>query len=82
MKISVKYPVMVRVDSVGAILMVSNIMTTSHSKHMDFRCKYVNKHVEDGIVMIIFKSTDNDSDILTNNLSAKLHAKHSKNMMG
>ena len=77
MQIIVKYPVMVRVDNVGAIFMASNIMTTSHTKHVDIRYKYVNKCIEDGIVKIIFvKSADNDNDILTKNLSA-LHKKHS-----
>ena len=60
MKISVKYLVMVRVDNVGAILMANNITTTSHTKQVDIRYKYVNEHVEDGIVKIIFvKSTGN-----------------------
>ena len=35
MHIVVKYPVIVRVDNVGAIFMTSNIMTTSHTKHVD-----------------------------------------------
>ena len=50
MKILVKYPVMVRVDNIGAIFMANNIMTTSHTKHMDTRYKYVNEYVDDGIV--------------------------------
>ena len=56
MHIAVKYPVMVRVDNVGAIFMASNIMTTSHTKHVDIWCKYVNEYVENGIVKIIFVS--------------------------
>ena len=42
MKILVKCPFMVRVDNVGAIFMARNITTTSHTKHMDIRYKYVN----------------------------------------
>ena len=81
-KILVKYPVMVRVDNIGAIFMANNIMTTSHTKHMDTRYKYVNEYVEDGIVKIIFvKSADNESDILTKNLSAELHEKHARKMV-
>ena len=76
MNIVVKYPVMVRVDNVGATFMASNISTTCYTKHMDIRYKYVNQYVEDGIVKIIFaKSADYDRDILTNNLSAGLHEK-------
>ena len=70
---------MVRVDNIGAIFVASNITTTSHTKHVDIWYKYVNEYVEDGIVKIIFvKSADNDSDILTKNLSTELHEKHVK----
>ena len=63
MKVSIKYPVMVRVDNEGAIFMASNIRTTCCIKHVDIKYKYVNKHVEDGVVKIIFvKSADDDSD--------------------
>ena len=53
----------------------------NHTKHVDIRYKYVNEYLEDGTVKIIFvKSAENDSDILTKNLSAELHNKHSRNM--
>ena len=82
MKIAVKYPVMVRNDNVGAIFMASNLTTTCCTKHMDRRYKYVNEYVEDRVVKIVFvKSAENESDILTKNLSAELHEKHSKNMV-
>ena len=83
MKFSVKYTVMVRVDNIGAIFMASNITTMSCTKHMDIRCKYADKYVEDGIVKIVFiKSADNDSNILKKNFSAKLHEKHLKKIVG
>ena len=42
----------------------------------------MNEYVEDGIVKIIFfKSADNDSNILTKNLSAALHEKHTRKMV-
>ena len=82
MQIVVEYPVMVRVDNVGAIFMASNITNISCSKHVDIRYKYVNEYVKDGVVKIVFvKSADNDSNILTKNLSADLHEKHSKKMV-
>ena len=82
MKIVVKYPVMVRVNNIGAIFMASNNTITCHSKHEDMRYKYVNEYVEDGVVAIVFvKSADNDSNILTKNLSVELHEKHSKKMV-
>ena len=83
MKILVKYPVMISVDNVEAILMATNITTTPYTKHVDIRYKYVNEYVEDRIVKIIFvKYADNDSDIITKNLSAELHEKQSKKMVG
>ena len=76
MKIIVKYPVMVRVDNIGAIFMTSNIMTMCHTKHVDIMYKYVNEYVEAGVVKIAFvKSADNDINILTKKLSAELHKK-------
>ena len=44
-KISVKLEVMVRVDNVGAIFMVGNVTTTSHTKHVYIWYKYVKKYV-------------------------------------
>ena len=41
MKILVKYPVMVRVDNVGAIFMASDITITCHTKHVDIQYKYI-----------------------------------------
>ena len=50
---------------------------------MDIRYKYVNEYVENRMVTIIFvKPVDNDRNILTKNLSAELHKKHSKKMVG
>ena len=82
MKIVVKYPVTVRVDNVDSIFMASNITTMWHTKCVDTRYKYVNEYAEDRVVKIGFvKSADNDSNILTKNLSVKLHERHSKMMV-
>ena len=51
--ISVKLPVMARVDNMGAIFIGGNIATTSHTKHMDIRHKCVIVFVESGIVKIV-----------------------------
>ena len=77
MKVTVRYPIIVRVDNVGAIFMAQNVTTMSSTKHVDIRYKFVNKYVEDGTVKIIFvKSKENDADIFTKNLNGELHAKH------
>ena len=41
-------------------------MTTSRTKHVDIRTKYVHEYKEDGVMKIIFvKPEDNTSDIMT-----------------
>ena len=83
MKILVKFPVIVKVDNLGAMFIASNITTMSCTKHEDIRYKYENDYVEDGAVEIIFvKSAENDSNILIKTLSTELHEKHSKKMVG
>ena len=62
--------------------MASKIMTTSHTKHVNIWCKYVNEYVEDEIVKIIFiKLADKVSNILTKNLNAELQEKHARKMV-
>ncbi len=83
MKIKVKLPVTVRVDNVGAIFMSKNISTSNRTKHVDIRTKYVNEYVEDGIIKIIFvQSGNNDSDIMTKNVSGDLLDKHAVKLIG
>ena len=62
MKIPIEHPVTVRIDNEGAIFMSSNITTTSHTKHVYVRYKYVNESIEYGVVKIIFiKSAANNN---------------------
>ena len=83
MKFSVKLPVIIRFDNTEAIFMANHITTTSQTKNIDIRYKYVNEYVEDGVVKIIFvKSSESDSIILTKNLNTALHENHSKKMVG
>ena len=82
MNISVKVPVMVREDNVGAIFIACNITTMLHTKYVEIRYKYVNEYLEDTKVKIMcVKSAENDYDILTNILSAKLLKKCSNKMI-
>ena len=71
-KIPMKLQVMVRIGNIGTIYMASNI-TTSCTKHTSIRYKYINENVKDRVV---------NNDILTKNLSAELHEKHFKKMVG
>ena len=83
MKIKIELPIVVNVDNMGAIFMSKNINTSSRSKHIDVRTKYVNEYVEDGKLKIIYVNTeDNDSDLYTKNLGSELHLKHSSKIVG
>ena len=74
MKISVKLPVMVSFDNVGAIFMASNVTTASCMKHIDIKYKHVNEYVEDKVVQkFCAEPAENKSIALTKNLSAELH---------
>ena len=82
MRIKYHLPVTVRVDNIGAIFMSKNINTSSRTKHVDVRTKYVNEFCENGIIKIIFiSSSENISDIMSKNLSADLNAKHSDKLI-
>ena len=51
-------------------------------EHVDIKNKYANDYVEDRTVKTVFiQSAQNDSKILTNNLSGYLHESHSKRIM-
>ena len=56
MKISIKLPVTVRVENVGTIFIASTITTTSCTKHVDIKYKYVNKYIQDGVVKMFLLS--------------------------
>jgi hypothetical protein len=70
MEIPVKFPIICRVDNVGAIFMAENVTTSNRTKHIDTRYHFVREFVEDGFLKIIFvKTDDNKSDIFTKNVS-------------
>ena len=56
MKISVKLPVKLRVDNVGAMFMASNITVTCCINHENIMYKKVNEYVVDGMLMIFITS--------------------------
>ena len=81
-EVSVKLIVMVRVDNVRVTYVAGDVTASSHVKHVDIRHKYMNEYVKEDIVkIIVVKSVDKVSDILTKNLSNELHGKHSNKMI-
>ena len=62
--------------------MSKNVTTTSCTKQVDIRYKYVNEYVEDGVIKILFvKSEDNKADGMTKNLGGEQYAKHNGRMI-
>ena len=60
---------MVCVGNVAAIFMPTNVTTTSGTRHVDTRTKFVKEYQEDGKIKIIFvRSEEDDSDIMTKTL--------------
>ena len=82
MGLKVKTPLVVRVDNIGASFMSENISTTSRSKHVDIRYKYVNEMVEEGFLKVIFvRSAENVADGFTKNISGDLYESHKKDYL-
>ncbi len=48
--ISVKLPIIVRVDNVRAIVMLENLMTSQRMQHIDIRYHFVHEFMEDGFI--------------------------------
>jgi hypothetical protein len=62
--ISVKLPMIVITDNIGAIFMAENPFSGVRTRHIDTRYHFIREHVEDGFIKIIFvKTNDNDADI-------------------
>jgi hypothetical protein len=75
----INFPIMIKVDNVGAIYLANNHTTSQRTKHIDIRQHFVRKFIEDGIMKLIFvKSEDNDADVFTKNTIEELFHKHAK----
>ena len=80
--VKVAYPVVVRVDNMGAIFIANNEGMGQRTKHIDMKHHFVREHVEDGILKIVYvQSEENDADVFTKNLSGELHGKHTGKFM-
>ena len=76
-QVEVEYPIIVRVDNVGAMFLANNPVLRQRTKHISVRQHFIHEFVEDGIIKVIFvKSRNNDADIFTKNLSRELFEKH------
>ena len=83
MKMKVEFPIIVRVDNVGAIGLSKNLSTSQRTKHIDVRYNFVREFVEDEFIKIIFvKSEENHADIFTKNVNREIFEKHVENFVG
>jgi len=83
MGIPVKFPIIVRVDNVGAIFMSENITTSQRTKHVDIWYHFVCKFMEDGFIKIIFMQTkENCTNIFTKNISDLTYKHHRREFVG
>jgi hypothetical protein len=81
--LTVKRPITVRVDNIGAIYLANNQTTSQRTKHVDVRYHFVREYIEDGLIKIIFvKSKDNDADIFTKNLDGESFQRHVVKFLG
>ena len=78
-----EYSITVMCDNVGAIFLSNNAKNSNRTKHVDIRAQFVRPYVEDGIIKVNFvRSTDNEADTFTKNVSGKIFRKHAtKNLI-
>jgi hypothetical protein len=82
MGITIEFPIIIKVDNVGAIYLANNHTTGQRTKHIDIQQHFVREYIEDGISKVVFvKSEDNDVDIFTKNATEELFNKHSKKLV-
>ena len=79
MGIPVELPIPVWVDNVGAIFMSENATSSSRTRHMDTRFRYVTQLQDEGLIKIMFVPTaKNLADGCTKNVSKEIQEEHTK----
>ena len=82
LQVEIEFPIIVRVDNVGAMFLGNNPSLSQRTKHISIRQHFIRQYVEDGIIKIVFvKSKLNDADIFTKNLSKELFQRHYNKIM-
>ena len=82
--VTVKTPVDVWIDNIGAIFMTENRTSSSRTRHMDTRWWYVTQmQEEDKLIKVKFVRTkENVSDIGTKNVNAETYSYHEGRLLG
>jgi hypothetical protein len=80
---TVKLPIVVRCNNVGAIFMAENSSSGVCTRHVDTRYHFIREHIEDGFIQIVFvKSCDNNVDLFTKSVSKDIYNKHVGKFLG
>jgi len=82
MKIEVELPIRVNVDNIGAIFLAENQNSSDRTKHVDIRYHFIRQYIKNGTIMVEFvRSSENDSDIFTKNVTSETFSRHSEKLI-
>ena len=74
MGISVRTPITVHVDNMGAVFLANNTNSSARTRHIDTRLHFVSELQEDKLIEVVFVKTDeNWSDPMTKNVNGEIH---------
>jgi hypothetical protein len=77
MQDEVEVPIKLYADNVGALFLAENASVGQRTKHIDVRYHFIRDLVQNGTLQIIFvKTTENDADIYTKNVTGDVFEKH------
>jgi hypothetical protein len=83
MGISVKLPITVRTDNIGAIFMAENTRSGVRARHINSRYHFIKEYVENGFINILFvKTEDKDSNLFTKNIRKDTYKRHVMKFLG
>jgi hypothetical protein len=75
--VPVTLPVEVWVDNIGAIFMSENASSSTRTRHMDMRFRYIEQLQNDGLIKVKFvPSLSNVSDLETKNVNGEIFDSH------
>ena len=75
--IKIKYLMTVKINNVGAIYLANNQTVNRRTNHVNICYHFVHQLIEHGTVKVeIVRSKENEADVGTKNLGAKLFNKH------
>jgi hypothetical protein len=79
----IEYPIIIKVDNIGAIYLANNAGGGNRTKHVDTRFHFVRNLIQKGTIKMEFvRSEDNDADVMTKNLGEREYKKHIGKIMG